>query len=127
MSKNLLLAATLLAFSTGASWSQGNGHITAEGVVIDESVDVVTTILQFMGMSMKAPPNDNAAKSRGVRTETTTTTTTTTTTADVTGPPGQINQGNYDCNNCVESNVDTQTTVETDTSVSGPGNSNSDE
>ena len=54
---------------------------------------------KFMGMSDKTPPNDHAAASAGVRTETTTISVT------VNGPKGQVD--NYDpfdaasvCNNC---------------------------
>lgn len=120
MNKSILFASALIASTSGAAWSQG--LITVEDVLISETVTTETFIERFMGNSNKAPPNENAANSRGVRTETTVVTTTATTTADVTGPRGQINQGNYGCNNCTQSNLETVTNVETETSVSGPGN-----
>lgn len=133
MTKYLLAVSAIIAISAGSAWAQGqgqdkdkdkdnNGHVTVEGVVIDYDVDVKTTVEQFMGMSMKAPPNEKAADSRGVRTETTTVTTTTTTTADVTGPKGQIDEGKYTYNNCTPSNEKTTVDIDTDFSVTGPGN-----
>lgn len=123
MTRHLLAVSAIIAISAGSAWGQ-QGFITAEDVEISRvEGPPVTTTEQFMGMSMNAPPNENAAASRGVRTETTTKVTTTITTGDVTGPPGQINQRNYTCNNCTSSNVQVSTSERiTDFSVTGPGN-----
>lgn len=79
----------------------------------------------FMGMSQKAPPNEKAANSNGVRTETSITTTIEKVTTEVSGPKGQIDNGNYDCSKCESSETSREVvSTTTETSISGPGNSN---
>lgn len=58
---------------------------TASAEFIDGTKTISTTTETFMGMSSNSPPNDNAASSKGARTEETTTS------IHVYGPPGQVN------------------------------------
>lgn len=102
---------------------QNNGFTTA--TYTEEETTVTQTEAQFMGMSQKTPPNEKAAASKGVRTETTTTTKVENVTYSVNGPYGELKNENYSCDNCNSTEVDRQTVSETsNTEIDGPGNSN---
>lgn len=97
----------------------------AKATYTETVTTVETSSEQFMGMSQKAPPNAKAAASKGVRTETTTTTTVTEITYEVNGPPGQIKDQNYGCDNCTTTETTREViSVTSETSSTGPGNSN---
>jgi nucleoid-associated protein YgaU len=102
------------------SQTQGFGSAT----YTQEVVTVTQEVAQTMGNSGKAPPNARAAASNGVKTTTTTTTVVEEVTYKVDGPKGQIDQGNYTCDNCVTAETGRETVSETvEVSSTGPGNS----
>jgi hypothetical protein len=115
--------------NSGGGGNPGNTDTPGDLVTVTVETTVTTvsepSVSSFMGMSQVAPPNENAADSQGVRTETSITTTVENVTTEVSGPKGQIDNENYDCSNCTSTEISRDlVSSETETSISGPGNSN---
>ena len=115
------LAIASVGFASGAQAAgqhNGWGDLTNVDVVVVESEPTTTST---QGNSGK-PKNLNASDSS----QGTTTTTTTTTTTETNGPKGQLNKDEPSSPNVTSDVTDVTVEIDTDTTSSGPGNSQHD-